>query len=144
MKLIEWDDPLTGATGRSGTRYGISPVEPDEIGVEGWIVTADGQQICVADSASAAVSRIEHLEALRCMMRGLATELTGGQLLQARAIAAEMAEAADRSLADQAMSAADAAGVEQSRDALLSLQAMILIEEERRGRDSAPRTATMH
>ncbi len=144
MKLIEWDDPLTGATGRSGTRYDISPVALDEHGTEGWIVAADGQQICVADSASAAVSRIEHLEALRCMMKGLGTELTGGQLLQAKAIAAEMTEAADRSLSDDAMSAVDMEGVEQSRDTLVSLQTLISIEEERRDGTSAPRAATMH
>src|SRR5690606_15015795 len=131
MKLIEWADPLTGATGRSGTRYEISPVALDEQGAEGWVVTADGQQICIADSASAAVSRSEHLEALRCMTRGLVTELTGRQLLQAKAIAAEMAEAADRSLSDDAMSEADAADVAQSRNALVSLQTMISIEEER-------------
>lgn len=138
MELIIWNDPVTGATGRSGTRYGLQLVSVESDGREGWLVTADDEEICTAESASAAVSRIEHLEALRCFLKGLAREMTGGQLLQAKAVVAEMTAATSRCLSEEDMDPLDARKVEQSRQALIVLRTRIAVEQERRKTTQPP------
>lgn len=144
MELVTWNDPVTGATGRSGTRYALLRVEVDSAGGTHWIVTANEQEVCVAQSASAAVSRIEHLEALRCFLKGLAREMTGGQLLQAKAIVLEMTAATDRSLSEDDLNPLDAQKVEESRRALISLRTLIAVEQERRKTAPGRPTARLH
>src|SRR5262249_5616739 len=83
--------------GRSGARYALC-FQPAGDGIRAggrWRIDVDGAEICAVESAENAVRRAEGLEAIRCVIRGLGTELSEDQLQPAEGIVREMTEAAD-------------------------------------------------
>ena len=100
MGLVIWNDALTEGVGRSGTRYGLFHERlANETGRPGhWRIEADVATICAVDTVEEAVRRAEGLEGVRCIVRGLARELSEDQLRDAEVTAREMMEAADRAL----------------------------------------------
>ncbi|HUL06238.1 MAG TPA: hypothetical protein VLV76_07890 [Candidatus Acidoferrum sp.] len=102
MGLVIWNDALSDGRGRSGARYALC-FQPAGGGTRRggrWRIDVDGAEICTVESAENAVRRAEGLEAIRCVIRGLGTELSEDQLQHAEVIVREMTEAADRAAAD--------------------------------------------
>lgn len=63
-----------------------------------WRIEADVATICAVETVAEAVRRAEGLEGVRCVVRGLARDLSGDQLRDAEVTAREMMEAADNAL----------------------------------------------
>jgi hypothetical protein len=134
MSLVNWNDALSEGTGRSGTRYRLTYERPTgETVRRPWRIDADGAVICAAETAEQAVLQVEALEALRCMARGLNSQLTDAQLQSAGVVAGEMIEAAEAALRSREESAQGE--LSQSAGSLYLLSDAIRKERLRRQRE---------
>ena len=138
MGLVIWNDALSDGRGRSGARYALC-FQPAGAGARRggrWRIDVDGAEICTVESAENAVRRAEGLEAIRCVIRGLGTELSEDQLQHAEVIVREMTEAADRAAADAPAGARTQ--LLQSLHSLRSVSAAIRRECAGRAREEDP------
>jgi uncharacterized protein with von Willebrand factor type A (vWA) domain len=127
MRLVNWNSEMNLGRGRSGSTYAIACQDRalPEL-AQAWIVSVDDRNVCSTGTPLEAVEQIERLEALRCVMRGLAGEMSERELGMAGLIAAEMSRAAAEALADRNLSRAQAAEIERSIAQLRSLEDVIL------------------
>lgn len=126
MRLVNWNSEMNLGRGRSGSTYAIACqdlVRPEL--AQAWIVSVDDRNVCSTGTPLEAVEQIERLEALRCVMRGLAEEMSGRELGLAGLIAAEMSRAAVEALADGGLTPAQASEIERSIAQLRSLEDVI-------------------
>lgn len=126
MRLVSWNSDMNLGRGRSGSTYAIACQDvcrPDL--AQAWIVSVDDRNVCSTETSLDAVEQIERLEALRCVMRGLAGEMSARELGLAGLIAAEMSRAAVDALADRGLTRAQVLEIERSIAQLRSLEDVI-------------------
>lgn len=126
MRLVSWNSEMNLGRGRSGSTYAIAcqdMVRPEL--AQAWIVSVDDRTVCSTGTPLEAVEQIERLEALRCVMRGLAEEMSERELGLAGLIAAEMSSAAAEALSDRGLTRSQAAEIERSIAQLRSLEDVI-------------------
>ena len=131
--LVRWNGDQSEGEGKSGTSYGISPTS-DRVEL-GWVIAVDDNaEFCLTDSADAALARIEDLEALRCVVAGMTTDLTARQLLGASRVTSEMLESIRISLARPGLTQDQRTELQESRANLRGLGTGIKREQDRRYR----------
>ena len=134
MRLVNWNSEMNLGRGRSGSTYAIGCQDPTRPELaQAWIVSVDDRTVCSTGTPLEAVEQIERLEALRCVMRGLAEEMSPQELDLAGLIAGEMLQAAVEALADRSLTQAQVAEIERSIAQLRSLDDVI---QRRQGRAS--------
>ena len=138
MRLVNWNSEMNLGRGRSGSTYAIScqDVSRAEL-MQAWIVTVDDRNVCSTGTPLEAVEQIERLEALRCVMRGLAQQMSERELSLAALIAREMSRAAVDALDDCSLSKAEIVEIERSIAQLRSLEDVILRSQSGAGDDDA-------
>jgi hypothetical protein len=141
MTLVVWNQALTEGIGRSGTHYTVSWLKPRPGSAAGWLVTVDDEDLYLSDDARAAVVRAEHLEALRCVLRGLSGEMTDGELNRAVAVAEEMSRSALRTIVGVELTREQRHDLEESLGRLRQAQEEVAVVK--RYRAQAPST-TLH
>jgi uncharacterized protein with von Willebrand factor type A (vWA) domain len=138
MRLVNWNSEMNLGRGRSGSTYAIScqdRARPDLM--QAWIVSVDDRNVCSTGTPLEAVEQIERLEALRCVMRGLAEQMSQRELSLAGMIAGEMSRAAVDALGDRNLSKAEVTEIERSVAQLRSLEDVILRSQGRVGEEDA-------
>lgn len=126
MRLVNWNSEMNLARGRSGSKYAIccqDRARPDLM--QAWIVSVDDRDVCSTGTPLEAVEQIERLEALRCVMRGLAEQMSEQELSLAAVIAGEMSQAAVAALGERGLSKSELAEIERSIAQLRSLEDVI-------------------
>ncbi len=138
MRLVNWNSEMNLGRGRSGSTYAIScqDVSRAEL-MQAWIVTVDDRNVCSTGTPLEAVEQIERLEALRCVMRGLAQQMSERELSLAALIAREMSRAAVDALDDGSLSKAEIVEIERSIAQLRSLEDVILRNQSGGGDEDA-------
>lgn len=138
MRLVNWNSEMNLGRGRSGSTYAISCqdlVRPELM--QAWIVSVDDRNVCSTGTPLEAVEQIERLEALRCVMRGLAEQMSQRELSLAAMIAGEMSRAAVDALGDRKLSKTEVVEIERSIAQLRSLEDVILRSQGRAGEEDA-------
>jgi hypothetical protein len=127
MRLVNWNSEMNLGRGRSGSTYAISCQDMARAELmQAWIVTVDDRNVCSTGTPLEAVEQIERLEALRCVMRGLAQQMSARELSLAALIAREMSRAAVDALDDGGLSRSEVVEIERSIAQLRSLEDVIL------------------
>lgn len=138
MRLVSWNSEMNMGRGRSGSTYAIACQDgPRPELSQAWVVSVDDRHVCSTGTPLEAVEQIERLEALRCVMRGLAEDMSDRELSLAGLIAAEMSRAAREALCDPTLSKAELAEIERSIAQLASLEDVILRRQGRAGEEDA-------
>lgn len=138
MRLVTWNSEMNLGRGRSGSTYAIAcqdGARPEL--AQAWVVSVDDRHVCSTGTPLEAVEQIERLEALRCVMRGLAEDMSERELDLAGLIAGEMTRAAREAMADPSLSKAQLAEIERSVAQLTSLEDVILRRQGRAGDEDA-------
>ena len=124
--------------GRSGSTYAISCQDQASAELmQAWIVTVDDRNVCSTGTPLEAVEQIERLEALRCVMRGLAEQMSERELRLAGRIAGEMSRAAVDALGDRGLSKDEVVEIQRSIAQLRSLEDVILRSRGHAGEEDA-------
>lgn len=132
MRLVNWNPEMNLGRGRSGSTYAIAcqdRIRPEL--TQAWIVSVDDRHVCSTGTAHEAIEQIERLEALRCVMRGMADQMSNQELGLAAVIAAEMSSAAIEALSDRSLSRAQVVEIERSLAQLRSLEDVIMRSQGR-------------
>jgi hypothetical protein len=138
MRLVNWNSELNLGRGRSGSTYAISCQDRSRPELmQAWIVSVDDRNVCSTGTPLEAVEQIERLEALRCVMRGLAEQLSQQELNLAGLIASEMSQAAIDALGDRNLSRTEVVEIERSIAQLRSLEDVILRNQGHGGDEDA-------
>jgi hypothetical protein len=138
MRLVNWNSEMNLGRGRSGSTYAISCQDMARAELmQAWIVTVDDRNVCSTGTPLEAVEQIERLEALRCVMRGLAQQMSARELSLAALIAREMSRAAVDALDEGGLSRNEVVEIERSIAQLRSLEDVILRSQGGAGDEDA-------
>lgn len=138
MRLVDWNSEMNVGRGRSGSIYAIACQDQARADLmQAWIVSVDDRDVCSTPTPHDAVEQIERLEALRCVIRGLAQQMSKRELELAARIAEEMSLAAVAALDDGGLSKAEVVEIERSIAQLRSLEDVILRSQGMPGEEDA-------